>query len=116
MGLREFVTARMVTSNSPTYGRANSSTFKQDKDGFLARFRFARKGFRSFLQAVAAAVEFKRMAVMHESVQDRAAHGVVAEVGAPVLNDAVGRNHNAAAQLVSLMNEGLQQSAGGVRN
>ncbi|MBB4519844.1 hypothetical protein GGD68_008660 [Paraburkholderia fungorum] len=107
---------RMVTSNSPTYGRANSSTFKQDKDGFLARFRFARKGFRSFLQAVAAAVEFKRMAVMHESVQDRAAHGVVAEVGAPVLNDAVGRNHYAAAQLVSLMNEGLQQSAGGVRN
>ena len=56
------------------------------------------------------------MAVMHESVQDRAAHGVVAGVGAPFLNDAVGRSHNAAAQLVSLMNEGLQQSAGGVWN
>ena len=53
---------------------------------------------------------------MHEPVQNRAAHSVVAEVGAPVLNDAVRRDHDAAAQLVSLMNKGLQQSSGDVWN
>lgn len=64
---------------------------------FLARFGFARKGFSSLLQAVTSAVEFKRVAMVHESVENGAAHGVITEVGAPVLDNAVGRDHGAAA-------------------
>lgn len=64
---------------------------------FLARFSFARKGFSSLLQAVTSAVEFKRVAMVHESVENGAAHGVITEVGTPVLDNAVGRDHGAAA-------------------
>lgn len=41
-------------------------------------FRFPRKRFSGFLETVTAAVEFKQVTVMHEPVEDRGAHRVVA--------------------------------------
>ena len=44
---------------------------------------------------------------MHEAVQNGGAHGVIAQVLAPVLNDPVGGHHDASAQLVALVHDGL---------
>jgi hypothetical protein len=51
---------------------------------------------------------------MHEPVEDRGAHRVVAQVCAPILHNAVGRDDNASMQFVALMDQRLQQRAGGV--
>ena len=51
---------------------------------------------------------------MHEPVEDRGAHRVVAQVCAPILHNAVGRDDNAAMQFVALMDQRLQQCASGV--
>ena len=45
---------------------------------------------------------------MHEAVQNGGAHGVIAQVLAPVLNDPVGGHHDASAQLEALVHDGLQ--------
>lgn len=49
--------------------------------------------------------------MVHQAVKDRRAHGVVSEISAPVLHDAIGRDDDAAVQFVALMDQGLQQSA-----
>ena len=46
---------------------------------------------------------------MHETVQQRGCRGVVAQVGPPVGDHAVGGHHQAAAQLVALVDQRLQQ-------
>lgn len=84
--------------------------------GFLACFCFARKRFGGLLEPIAAAVELEQMAVMHEPVEDRGAHRVVAEVGPPVLYDAVGGDDDTAMQLVALVDQRLQQGAGVIGN
>ena len=47
-------------------------------------------------------------------VEDGGGHGLVAEVAAPVLHDAVGGHNDAAAMHVALVNHGLQQFGGGL--
>ena len=54
--------------------------------------------------------------MMHQSIEDRRAHRVVTQVRSPVLHDAIGCNDDATAQLVALMDEGLQQRAGLIRD
>lgn len=49
---------------------------------------------------------------MHEPVQDGAGHGGIAEVLAPVLHHAVGRDENGAVQFVALVKDGLQDFGG----
>jgi len=50
----------------------------------------------------------ERGGMVHQAVQDGGAHGVVAQVLAPVLDEAVGSDDEAAAQLVALVHEALQ--------
>jgi hypothetical protein len=52
--------------------------------------------------------------VVHQPVENRGAHRIVAKVCAPILHNTVGRDENAAMQFVALMDQGLQQRAGGV--
>src|SRR6266478_8629351 len=66
------------------------------------------------LQSVALSLELKHGGVMHEAVQDGGGHGVVAEVLAPVLDDAVGGDDDTAAQFVAPVHHGLQQLGTGV--
>ena len=49
---------------------------------------------------------------MHKAIEDRRAHSVVPKVCPPILHDAIGGDDDAAAQFVTLMDQGLQQSAG----
>ncbi|MGY4353092.1 hypothetical protein ACVWXM_009609 [Bradyrhizobium sp. GM7.3] len=49
--------------------------------------------------------------MVHEAVKDRRAHGIVAEISAPILHDAIGCDDDAAVQFVTLMDQGLQQRA-----
>ncbi len=53
---------------------------------------------------------------MHQAIEDRRAHGVVPQVCSPILHDAIGGDDDAAAQFVALMDQGLQQGAGVVRD
>ena len=53
---------------------------------------------------------------MQQTIKDRRGHGVVAKVAPPVLDDAVGRDEDAATLLVALMDQGLQQFGRGIGN
>lgn len=50
--------------------------------------------------------------MMHEAIEDRRSHGIMPQVCAPILHDAIGGDDDAAAQFVALMDHGLQQGAG----
>src|SRR3972149_2300903 len=67
----------------------SNSPRRTGRSVLLTCFRFARKFLRSFLQSIAFAFEFQLVVAMHEGVQDGSGHDVVAEVGGPVLDDAV---------------------------
>lgn len=54
--------------------------------------------------------------MMHQAIEDRRAHSVVTQMCPPVLHDAIGGDDDAAAQFVALMDHGLQQCAGVVRD
>ena len=47
--------------------------------------------------------------MVHEAVQDRAAHGGIAQIFAPVLDHAVRGDNDGAAQLVAPVDDGLEQ-------
>ena len=53
---------------------------------------------------------------MHEAVEDRRAHRVVAEVCAPVADDAVGGYDDATPELVAFVDDRLEQVACAVRD
>ena len=55
----------------------------------LFLFRFLRKRLGGFLESVAATVELQLVAVMHEPIENRRAHRVVAQIRAPILYYAI---------------------------
>lgn len=64
------------------------------------------------LEPVALALELRQGAAVHEAVQDVGGHGGVTQVAALVLHDAVGGDDDGSAQLVALVQQGLQQLGG----
>ncbi len=82
----------------------------------LVRLCFPGKSFSGLFVPIAASVELKQMAMMHQAVEDRRACGVVPQVCPPVLHDAIGGDDDAAVQFAALMDQSLQQCAGVVRD
>ena len=86
----EFAAARpRWPLETPPPVAGSNSPRRTGRSVLLTCFRFARKFLRSFLQSIAFAFEFQLVVAMHEAVQDGSGHDVVAEVGGPVLDDAV---------------------------
>ena len=70
------------------------------------------KASGGLFEAIASSIELEQVAVVHQAIEDRRAHGVVPQIRPPVLHDAIGGDDDAAAQFVALMDQGLQQCAG----
>lgn len=70
----------------------------------------------SLFESITLALKLQLMTPVHETVEDRRAHGVIAKVGAPVPNDAVGGHGDATPELVAFVDDRLEQISRAVGN
>jgi hypothetical protein len=74
----------------------------------LLRFRLDGQASSRLLEPVALALKLQHHAAVHQPVQNRAGHRRISQILAPVLHHPVRCHHQGVAQLVALVDNGLQ--------
>ena len=91
----------------PTVGAKDVCRFRLLILARPCRSGFPRQTGRRLSESVALALKRQQLRAVYQPVQNGRAHGVVAQVFAPVLNNPVGGHHDGATQLVAPVHHSL---------